>query len=519
MKKRIFLLFIGASLMVPALSGQGIFSGFSNKEAPKITETNYKTLLDGFWVGEGSQLGTKWVMELYYDTFQERFVIKYPTVPCSGNWQIVKVSPKVLVLKETITKGGENWTKECEVRVRFVNENEVKMEFYEINGLIPLAKASLTKKSPLTIEQTIFKTFATGYWEGQIGELLIQLRYDTLNRKIAVNYPTLECEGAWRIMISDGYLVFDGTSEGNKCDSGFVFAAEYNDENSLNLFIYKPNTSEPFASGTILKKDKFTKIEVPKHNPAEDNKSISERKTDLQNKNLNGKVKSVTEKIGSNTWKYYYNEQGMLSKYEDLDGIVEYTYDNEGLLTNRKIILPKGSLGYTFEREHYQKSENRTFVYNEKKQLIESRTNEEKIVYTYDNKGFLIKSQRFCNDKSIEYSPLLYFYDSKGNLTTVHMGEVSSYPHQEYKYDEKGRVILKKEPETTFPANLSYNDKNDVIKETGKDWEDLDYISISTYTYDSKNNWTKRTTKYTTKYFNKDETVTSYTTRTITYFE
>ena len=425
MKKRVFLLFTSALLTAFTLSGQGIFGGLTNKEDPKITETDFKTLLDGFWEGEGSQLGTKWSMELYYDNNAKHFTIRYPSLSCVGRWDITKVSQKVLTVKETITDGKGNCKKEGEVRIRFVSANEVKMEFYEINGLIPLAKASLN------------------YKKDKIPE---------------IETPKQEIE--------------------------------------------TPKHEEPTASNTYVSP-----------------------KTDLQKKNLKGKVKSIIEKetykpSTSYINKYYYNEQGMLLKYEDDNTTIECSYNNEGLLINRKNIAEEASYLMYYKDEH-QELGNRTFVYNEKKQLIKSHTDNDLTSYFYDNNGLLIKSHRIYNSKNMGELLLLYVYDSKGYLTAVHSDEIGPYPRASYKYDEKGRVIVEAiDNGVIIPISISYNDKDDVIKETGKDWESVDFVITYAYTYDNHNNWIKCIKTHTVKYGGGADEVETYTiTRTITYYE
>ena len=391
MKKRVFLLFTCALLTVFTLSGQGLFGGLTNKEEPKITETDFKTLLDGFWEGEGSQLGTKWSMELYYDNNAKYFTIRYPSLSCVGRWEITKVSQKVLIVKETITDGKGNCKKEGEVRIRFVSANEVKMEFYEINGLIPLAKASLSKTGPYTFAHTTtFKTLATGYWEGEAESIsekwAIQLHYDAPSNTIDVNYPILQCSGKWKSQhIGEKSLGFISTIEnGDHCAKDLDITVFYIDANTLDIRFHRPNTPSHFAYAKIYKRDKFTEIEIPKRNPNYDDKTMSGWKTFF----LYGKVKQVTYSNGDYI---VFNQNGNVSKQKS------GSYVSEKIYQNANSYMIKG------DDEKYTIS----FDGNERRDLWQwgGEFDVEGFYYSFDNDGRCIKiiSSSIRNSWTQEY--------------------------------------------------------------------------------------------------------------------
>lgn len=268
MNKRIlFLLFVGSLFAIPTLSAQGLFG---NKEEPKITETDFKTFVEGTWDGEGSQLGVKFAMKAWYDAKKNHFMIQYPSLSCSGHWEITKITPKVITLREHITQGAGNCKKEADVKIRFVNEKELKVEFYEVNGLIPLATAKIYKKEPLKIENTVFKTLLTGVWEGEADQTtskwLTQLQYDPQKNEFIVNYPTLSCGGTWRVnTVTENMLKLDEViTEGtvSNCIKEMDIYVYYKNDNILEVKFHRINAANPTASAVMEKKEKFAETGI-----------------------------------------------------------------------------------------------------------------------------------------------------------------------------------------------------------------------------------------------------------------
>ena len=472
MKKRVFLLFTSALLTAFTLSGQGIFGGLTNKEDPKITETDFKTLLDGFWEGEGSQLGTKWSMELYYDNSTKYFTIRYPSLSCAGRWEITKVSQKVLTVKETITDGKGNCKKEGEVRIRFVSANEVKMEFYEINGLIPLAKASLSKTGPLTIvHNPLFKTLTTGYWEGVAESSSekwdIQLRYDAASNTINVNYPLLQCSGTWKTQyIGEKRLGFSSTIEGgDHCAKDLDITILHINENTLDIRFHRPNTPSHFASAKIYKRDKFTEIEIPKRNPNYDNKTMSGWKTFF----LYGKVKQVTYSNGDYV---VFNQNGNKTKEKKESSVYENTYQSTNSYTtnfgNKYTISLKGN-----ERQDLWR-----MVYDGGYEEVEG------YYYSFDNYGRCTKANlsSMRDSWTQEYlykgdAPFPYQskYESQWEEGRVEI--ISNYSYT--KFDEQGNWTERKVDKTIVDSEYDYEtdkEKKTTTKESYTETQKLIYF-------------------------------------------
>ena len=169
----------------------------------------------------------------------------------------------------------------------------------------------------------------------------------------------------------------------------------------------------------------------------------SEKKNDLTEENLKGKVKSITE----NTYEAV-NKFGQIEKGDILvDSSAVYTDDGHFKIYNEK--------GNKIEENYY--NSNGSLIY--------------KNTYKYDEKGNMIEDNFYdSNDGSLIYKNT-YKYDEKGNkIEEYHYDEDGKFNYKyTYKYDEKGNNIEKN--------NYDSNGKLD---------------SKYTYEYDKNNNWTQR---------------------------
>ncbi len=169
----------------------------------------------------------------------------------------------------------------------------------------------------------------------------------------------------------------------------------------------------------------------------------SEKKNDLTEENLKGKVKSITE----NTYEAV-DKFGQIEKGDVLvDSSAVYTDDGRFKIYNEK--------GNKIE-ENYYNSNGRLYS---------------KTTYKYDEKGNMIEDNFYdSNDGSLIYKNT-YKYDEKGNkIEKYHYDEDGKFNYKyTYKYDEKGNII----EENHYDSNGRLDSKY-------------------TYEYDKNNNWTQR---------------------------
>ena len=169
----------------------------------------------------------------------------------------------------------------------------------------------------------------------------------------------------------------------------------------------------------------------------------SEKKNDLTEENLKGKVKSITE----NTYEAV-DKFGQIEKGDVLvDSSAVYTDDGHFKIYNEK--------GNKIE-ENYYNSNGRLYS---------------KTTYKYDEKGNMIEDNFYDSDDGSLIYKNTYKYDEKGNKI------------EEYHYDEDGKF--------NYKYTYKYNEKGNMIEKNNYDSNGrLDYKY--TYEYDKNNNWTQR---------------------------
>ena len=169
----------------------------------------------------------------------------------------------------------------------------------------------------------------------------------------------------------------------------------------------------------------------------------SEKKNDLTEENLKGKVKSITENTYEAVEKFGQIEKGDVL----VDSSAVYTDDGHFKIYNEK--------GNKIE-ENYYNSNGRLYS---------------KTTYKYDEKGNMIEDNFYdSNDGSLIYKNT-YKYDEKGNkIEEYHYDEDGKFNYKyTYKYDEKGNNIEKNNYDSNGRLDSKY-----------------------TYEYDKNNNWTQR---------------------------
>ena len=169
----------------------------------------------------------------------------------------------------------------------------------------------------------------------------------------------------------------------------------------------------------------------------------SEKKNDLTEENLKGKVKSITENTYEAVDKFGQIEKGDIL----VDSSAVYTDDGRFKIYNEK--------GNKIE-ENYYNSNGRLYS---------------KTTYKYDEKGNMIEDNFYDSDDGSLIYKNTYKYDEKGNKI------------EEYHYDEDGKF--------NYKYTYKYDEKGNIIEENHYDSNGrLD--SKYTYEYDKNNNWTQR---------------------------
>ena len=165
----------------------------------------------------------------------------------------------------------------------------------------------------------------------------------------------------------------------------------------------------------------------------------SEKKNDLTEENLKGKVKSIKETL-----------------YEAVDKF--------GQIEKGNVLYDAFTFPFTIYDEKGNKIEENDYDSDGR---LDSKT-----TYKYDEKGNIIEENDYDSDGRLD-SKYIYKYDEKGNKIEENRYDSNGRLSQKttYKYDEKGNTI----------------EKNDYDSD-GRPAENYSYK----YEYDKNNNWTQR---------------------------
>lgn len=88
--------------------------------------------LNGGWAGVGYQAptNTHWDIELSYDAGRNKFKINYPTLNCSGKWEVKSIEPNKVQLTEYIQKGKSNCDNVVQVVVTHISAEYISVAYF-----------------------------------------------------------------------------------------------------------------------------------------------------------------------------------------------------------------------------------------------------------------------------------------------------------------------------------------------------------------------------------------------------
>ncbi|MFK7949772.1 MAG: hypothetical protein AB8G11_19435 [Saprospiraceae bacterium] len=110
------------------------------------TSTNW---LKGEWEGVGYQLNSSGSWSIQLKVNDDRYSIAYPSLECSGNWQLQKESDMKLEFIETITKGTDKCVNKGRIVITKVDDNHVTFTYFSPYSGELEAFSTLIRKSHL----------------------------------------------------------------------------------------------------------------------------------------------------------------------------------------------------------------------------------------------------------------------------------------------------------------------------------------------------------------------------------
>lgn len=243
------------------------------------------------------------------------------------------------------------------------------------------------------------------------------------------------------------------------------------------------------------------------------NASIAQNKTDWDEMELKGKVKSLQTKET-----HRYKKNGVFTPWENSYGHLT-RFNNTGYRTEFSEFFGNDSLAYKITYTYKPKEKKADLAYFNKNLKPTIRK-----TYIHDNKGRRIEQIEYNTDGQLDHR-YTYEYDDRGNLTRVgsYKKDGTLYSNTTYKYDNKDNrtdYILETPGYATSSKKFMYDAKRNIIEEfwyNGKGGIDFRFVRSYdakgnkiqessykggdkligttnwTYEYDSKGNWIKKT--------------------------
>lgn len=225
------------------------------------------------------------------------------------------------------------------------------------------------------------------------------------------------------------------------------------------------------------------------------------RKTDLQNEGLKGKVKSVRETPYRAIEEEGKIEKGEIMKskssrvareIEDMYANIHVEYTLQGGRMTMESYKENNSLENKFTY-HYDEKRNKTEV----KIYEENNSLDAKLVYYYDDKGNKTEIEVYRENGRLE-GKVIYTYDDKGDMIGMDFYEDNLIIYRfTYRNDDKGNVIEGEfyvgDIESKYTCH--YDDKGSMIEQNWYNSDgSLDSSHTYQYQYDDQNNWIEKIT-------------------------
>lgn len=119
---------------------------FDKYEASNTSLSNTKlTLLKGKWSGIGYELNNdmSWQMEVSFSN--EEILVSYPSLDCSGKWNLIGVNGTQITFREKITSGITNCMDKGNVEISILSDKKINFKYYPQDSNDLAAQATLTK--------------------------------------------------------------------------------------------------------------------------------------------------------------------------------------------------------------------------------------------------------------------------------------------------------------------------------------------------------------------------------------
>jgi hypothetical protein len=110
----------------------GVFLAFFMTLSIGLSAQSSAPWLGGDWQGIGYQAptDTHWPIELTYDQGSKMLQVNYPSLSCSGHWELVETKEGYAEFVERITTGQQNCDNNVKVVVTRIDEEYISIAYF-----------------------------------------------------------------------------------------------------------------------------------------------------------------------------------------------------------------------------------------------------------------------------------------------------------------------------------------------------------------------------------------------------
>jgi len=102
--------------------------------------------LDGSWEGTGYQMDTDTTWTMSFRAHDKSYSIEYPSLKCSGTWQLLRANSRRAIFRERITVGRESCVDQGVVTIVRLKGRQIAYRFSHAGSSQVSASAILNRK-------------------------------------------------------------------------------------------------------------------------------------------------------------------------------------------------------------------------------------------------------------------------------------------------------------------------------------------------------------------------------------
>lgn len=111
------------------------------------TASSTKNIFNGVWIGQGYQydIEDNWDIKFVCNTNNNQYMIEYPSLGCSGKWDLIEYEKNILVFREILDKGKDICTDSGKVVLKIKKTGLIDFYYYWPNDETLIASGQLEK--------------------------------------------------------------------------------------------------------------------------------------------------------------------------------------------------------------------------------------------------------------------------------------------------------------------------------------------------------------------------------------